>query len=107
MGDAGMETGLVRNRWQATASSGGAISCKPATPSLPATVDHERQGGITMDADRNIESLFFDYFADDAGPAMRYASLQKSDVAERDMGTPMVPVHNRVMGMEENDGDKD
>jgi len=65
-----------------------------------------------MDTYSNIESLFSDYFADGVGPAMRYASLRESDMANRETETQAMemqtaPAHNRVMAMEENDGNKD
>jgi len=65
-----------------------------------------------MDTYRNIESLFSDYFADDVGPAMRYASLRKADTEERaieeqPMEKQMVPAWGHVMVREENNGNKD
>jgi len=65
-----------------------------------------------MDTYGNIESLFSDYFADDVGPAMRYASLRKPDMVERETETQtmekqMVPAWNQAMAWEENNGNKD
>ncbi|GMR00458.1 MAG: hypothetical protein BMS9Abin18_1307 [Zetaproteobacteria bacterium] len=55
-----------------------------------------------MDTYRDIESLFSDYFADDVGPAMRYASLRKQAAEEQ-----TAPAWNQAMVREENDGNKD
>ncbi|MDQ6959134.1 MAG: hypothetical protein Q9M24_08515 [Mariprofundaceae bacterium] len=65
-----------------------------------------------MDTYRNIESLFSDYFADDVGPAMRYASLRKMDAEKRavekqPMEKQMVHVWDQAMVREENNGNKD
>jgi len=60
-----------------------------------------------MDTYSNIESLFSDYFADDVGPAMRYASLRKSDVAARETEIQTAPAWDQAMVREENNGNKD
>ncbi len=65
-----------------------------------------------MDTYRNIESLFSDYFADDVGPAIRYASLRKTDTEKRaiekqPMEKQMVSAWDQATEREENNGNKD
>jgi len=59
-----------------------------------------------MEADKTIETLFSDYFADDVEPVLRYASLRKSD-SEGDIGKEMTPTYNSVMAREMNNDNKD
>jgi len=58
-----------------------------------------------MDTYSNIESLFSDYFTNDAEPVMRYASLQRSDTEEN--MEQQTPACNRVMAREGENGNKD
>jgi len=60
-----------------------------------------------MNAYRNIELLFSDYFADDAGSEKRYASLRKSTTEELAIEKQMASAWSQAMVREENNGNKD